>query len=307
MQKGEKPSIICSIGKMENKLEVVLSKYISYCNGVALAVNKMEKAIEWGTTHNKKVYSLGNLIHNERVVSSFNDRGVNVIDVLDIDRVEPGVIVLRAHGVKEEILRQLLKNGFLVVDATCPIVLREQDLIRIADEKYHIIVIGKANHPEAIFLYNVESSHSKTLVTSVEDVKSLSVTKDLFVVIQSTFPQAKGDAIIEELKRLETDKREVVIANSLCSSTRIRREAVEELSKTCDCIIVIGGHHSSNTLGLKVYAQSLKKEVFLINSKDEIPFEVYKYSKIGIATGASTPSFIIDEIVETLKRRVHEI
>ncbi len=282
-------------------MNVIISDYISYCSGVSIAVNKMYKAIAWGKKYNKKVYSLGYLIHNERVIEGFNEMGVEVIDENQIDSVEPGIIVLRAHGVKEDIMRYLIMHDFIVVDATCPIVVKEQDLIKKADIKYHVVVIGKSGHPEAIFLHSVETPHSRTLVTNVEDVDKIVTDAPLFVVIQSTFPQTKSQAILDKLKSLETKDREVVIANTLCNSTKKRRLALKDMVDDTDCMVVIGGINSSNTNGLKMYAESFNKPVFLINSVSDIPDAVYEYETVGIATGTSTPQFIIDEIVNALR------
>lgn len=278
-----------------------MSRYISFCKGVSLAMDKMYKAIEWGNKYNIPVYSLGNLINNERAIEKFIRMGVSVISEDELEVVKPGVIVLRAHGIKESVLRKLLFLGFIIIDATCPIVIREQDLIIKADSKYHIVVIGKKGHPEAVYLYSVETSHSRTMVTCLEDVTKIKTDKPLFVVIQSTFPQTKAIAIYEAIEKLKTKNQEILVANALCSSTRLRREEIKDLSNKVDCILVIGGKNSSNTEGLRLYAQNFKKPVFLINSKDDIPLDVYNCESVGIATGTSTPQFIIDEIVDTLK------
>lgn len=278
-----------------------MSRYISFCKGVSLAMDKMYKAIEWGNKYNIPVYSLGNLINNERAIEKFIRMGVSVISEDELEDVKPGVIVLRAHGIKESVLRKLLFLGFIIIDATCPIVIREQDLIIKADSKYHIVVIGKKGHPEAVYLYSVETSHSRTMVTCLEDVTKIKTDKPLFVVIQSTFPQTKAIAIYEAIEKMKTKNQEILVANALCSSTRLRREEIKDLSNKVDCILVIGGKNSSNTEGLRLYAQNFKKPVFLINSKDDIPLDVYNCESVGIATGTSTPQFIIDEIVDTLK------
>jgi len=282
-------------------LNVIISKDVSFCKGVSLAIDKMIKSIDWGKKHELPVYSLGQLIHNERALECLKKQGVTIIEEDELANVKPGIIVLRAHGVKETVLRRLFFLGFIIVDATCPIVIREQDLIKKADSKYHIVVIGKKGHPEAIFLYSVETCHSRTMITCLEDVKKINTDKPLFIVIQSTFPQTKANAIYEEIERIKANDQEIVIANALCNSTRLRRQHIKDLVKRVDCMVIIGGKNSSNTDGLRLYALSFKKPVFLINSKDEIPLEVYDYESVGIATGTSTPQFIIDEIVDTLK------
>lgn len=287
-------------------MKVIMSKYISYCSGVSIAMEKMYKAIRWGKETNKIVYSLGNLIHNDRAIQKLNDLGVIVLEEKDIEKAIPGVIVLRAHGVRDDLLRTLLKKGFSVIDATCPIVIQEQNCIKDADKKFHIVIIGKKNHPEAEFLYSVETSHTRSLVSNEYDIDNLDSNKPLFVVIQSTFPLEIAKLIYEKLNNLKSDKREVVFANSLCCSTRKRQEEIDALSKSTDCIIVIGGENSSNTNSLKLYAEVFEKPVYRINSKEEIPPAVFEAESVGIVTGTSTPTFIIDEIIETLRGEYSE-
>ncbi len=287
-------------------MKVIMSKYISYCSGVSIAMEKMYNSIKWGKENNRIVYSLGNLIHNDRAIQNLTDLGVKVLEEKDIDDAIPGIIVLRAHGVKDDLLRKLLKKGFIVVDATCPIVIQEQNSIKEADEKYHIVIIGKKNHPEAEFLYSVETSHTKSLVTTASDIDKIESDKPLFVVVQSTYPLSKAKAIYEKLYELGNDKREVVFANSLCASTKRRQLEIEALSEATECILIIGGENSSNTNSLKLHAESFGKPVFRINSKEEIPSSLLKLKSVGIATGTSTPTFIIDEIVETLRGEYSE-
>lgn len=287
-------------------MNIIKSKSIGFCRGVSLAIDKMNESIEWGNKQHLPVYSLGNLIHNERVIDNFKLKGVVVLEENDLESYKPGLIVLRAHGVKETVFRKLLNLGYIVVDATCPIVVKEQNLIKEIDSSYHVVVIGKENHPEAQFLYSAETGHSRTLVTCLSDVDKIRTSKPLFVVIQSTFPETKAKAIYDEIYKIKKPPQEVIIANSPCSSTRIRREAIEELSKVSDCIVIIGGKNSSNTEGLRLFALKYNKPVFLINSKDEIPLDVYDFENIGVATGTSTPQFIIDEVINTLKENVSE-
>lgn len=282
-------------------MKIIMSKYISYCTGVSSAMDKMFKAIKWGKENNMFVYSLGNLIHNDRAIKQLNDLGVIVLEEKDIAMAIPGIIVLRAHGVKDSLFRYLLKKGFTVVDATCPIVIEEHNCILAADKKYHIVIIGKKNHPEAEFLYSVDTSHTKSLVSSVEDVSKVITDKPLFVVIQSTFPLDLANEIYSELNKVTSRQQEIIYANTLCASTKRRQLEIEALAKETDCIIVVGGENSSNTNSLKLHAQALNKVVYRINSKEEIPQSVYNFEKIGIATGTSTPTFIIDEIIKTLR------
>jgi len=139
-----------------------------------------------------------------------------------------------------------------------------------------------------------------------KNIDDLENEKPLFVVMQSTFPLTKAEVIYEKLYKLKNDEREVVVANSPCASTKRRQIEIEALSKATDCIIVIGGENSSNTNSLKLHAEYFGKPVYRINSKEEIPPSLFGVKSIGIATGTSTPTFIIDEILETLRGEYRE-
>lgn len=288
-------------------MEVIKSNVIGYCNGVSRAIAKLEEAIALGEILNTKVYSLGQLIHNPQVVNYFNEAGVRVIEEKDATIVEPGIVVLRAHGVSDASRRLFLNNNFFLFDATCPIVLKEQEIVFNAPADSTIVVIGGAKHPEALALQSVETPTEKIIVSNDEDLKLLPKTKNLFVVIQSTFPSGRRNDIEHSLAKFAKDNNlSIQFANELCNSNKRRREAIAELSEKCNCIIVIGGKNSSNTRGLYNYCINSGVETYLVSTVEDIPTKLYSYSTIGLATGTSTPLFVIEEIEKKLKRGKNE-
>ncbi len=288
-------------------MKVIKSEVIGYCRGVSSAIEKLNEAIELGKKIDKKVYSLGQLIHNPQVVEKFKNKGVLVIEEKDALKVEPGIVVLRAHGVSDESRRLFLDNGFFIYDATCPIVLKEQDIVFQAPSNSTIVVIGGEKHPEALALQSVETSTKKLIVSKIEDIDLLPKNNNLFVVIQSTFPNGRRNDIEHSLRQFAKDNSiEIQFANELCNSNQKRRDAIADLSKKCNCIVVIGGKNSSNTRGLYNYCINRGVETYLVSSAEDIPDKLYSYSTIGLATGTSTPLFVIEEIEEKLKRGKNE-
>jgi len=285
------------------KMEVIRSNIVGYCSGVSRAIDIITDAIKLSKKLNKKVYSLGYIIHNPQVVKKMEDYGVEIIEEADAFTVEPGIVVLRAHGVSDKVRRTFLNMGFYLYDATCPIVLKEQNMVYNAPSNYNIIIIGGKQHPEALALKNVETRNKKIIISEVSEISKLPFDKNLFVIIQSTFPSGMSLDIESSLQNFANRKAlEIYFANKLCNSNQRRRDAVAELSNNCNCIVVIGGKNSSNTRGLYNYCINNGVESYLISSKEEIPDKLYKYDTIGLATGTSTPLFVIEEIEEKLKR-----
>ncbi|MGD1822932.1 MAG: 4-hydroxy-3-methylbut-2-enyl diphosphate reductase [Pleomorphochaeta sp.] len=288
-------------------MEVIKSDVIGYCSGVSRAISIMKEAVKVGDILHKKVYSLGHIIHNPQVVERIKEYGVSVIEEADADKVNPGIVVLRAHGVSDKVRRLFLNKGFYIFDATCPIVLKEQDMVLNAQEDETIVIIGGKTHPEAVALKSVETPTKKIIISDVKDIIEIPTTNNLFVVIQSTFPSGRSRDIENSLETFaKENKIKYKFANELCNSNQRRRDAVAELSKKCNCIIVIGGKNSSNTRGLYNYCKNSGVESYLISNKDEIPSHLFDYDTVGLATGTSTPLFVIEEIEEKLKRGKNE-
>jgi len=288
-------------------MKVIRSEVIGYCKGVSRAISIVNEAINLGKEKNLKVYSLGHVVHNPHIVEQMEKKGLIILEDDDATKVEPGIIVLRAHGVSDKVRRTFLDNDFFIYDATCPIVLKEQTIVENAPLDSTIVVIGGQKHPEAIALKNVETPNEKVIISDVEDVVKIPTNNNLYVVIQSTYPSGMSRDIVTALNTLASkNKLEINFANELCNSNQRRRNAVAKLSKQCNCIIVVGGKNSSNTRGIYNYCKNQGVETYLVSSKEEVPRHLFDYEIIGLATGTSTPPFVIDEIEEYLKRGKNE-
>ena len=284
-------------------MEVIRSEVIGYCKGVSRAVSIINEAIKLGNELHLRVYSLGYLIHNPQVVENIKQKGVVIIGEEDATKVEAGIVVLRAHGVSDKVRRLFLDNNFYIYDATCPIVLTEQTIVEKAPATSTIVVIGGQTHPEALTLKSVETTNEKVIISDIEDIINIPITNNLFVVMQSTYPSGMSREILNALETFAYKNiLEIEFANELCNSNQRRRNAVAKLSKKCNCIIVVGGKNSSNTRGIYNYCKNQGVETYLVSNKEEVPLELFNYKVIGLATGTSTPPFVINEIEEYLKR-----
>jgi (E)-4-hydroxy-3-methyl-but-2-enyl pyrophosphate reductase len=275
-------------------MRVLLADEFGFCFGVERAVEMVEKAIGDGDT----VRALGPLIHNTQEMERLAAEGVTTIsDPVQIQHSETAVI--RAHGVTPEVQKDLEDRAAKVVDATCPFVTRVQKLAaRAAAQDRHVVVIGDPKHPEMIGVKGYAPEHA-FVVRDAEEVMTLPRLRNPLVVSQTTIKlQTFFDAA--EAVKLNSDG-ETQIINTICSATRDRQDAARALSTQVDAFYIIGGRHSSNSLKLLAVCQEECPKSFLIETPLEInPADLNGVKTVGVTAGASTPKWLIDQVVERL-------
>jgi 4-hydroxy-3-methylbut-2-enyl diphosphate reductase len=225
--------------------------------------------------------------------------GVTAIaEPVQISRGETAVI--RAHGVTPEVQRELEEKATKVVDATCPFVTRVQKLAaRAAAEDRHVIVVGSPDHPEMIGVKGYAPNHAFVIKDETE-VAALPWLRKPLVVSQTTI-KAKTFFDTAEAIRSRTDD-EVQVVNTICSATRDRQEAARALAGMVDAFYIIGGRHSSNSVKLLAVCKEQCAKSFLIETEEEIdPDDLAGCEKVGVTAGASTPDWLIEEIVNHLQ------
>jgi 4-hydroxy-3-methylbut-2-enyl diphosphate reductase len=275
-------------------MKVLLADEFGFCFGVERAVEMVEKAIGEGDT----VRALGPLIHNTQEMERLEAEGISTIsEPVQIRHSETAVI--RAHGVTPEVQRDLEARASKVVDATCPFVTRVQKLAaRAAAQDRHVVVIGNPDHPEMIGVKGYAPEHA-FVVRDAEEVAALPMLRNPLVVSQTTIKlQTFYDAA--EAVKLKTDGETQVI-NTICSATRDRQDAARALSTQVDAFYIIGGRHSSNSLKLLAVCQEQCARSFLIETPAEInPSDLDGVKTVGVTAGASTPKWLIDQVVAQL-------
>lgn len=277
-------------------MEVLLADEYGFCFGVERAVEMVEKAVSDGDT----VRTLGPLIHNTQEMNRLGKKGVQTIDApVQIMRGETAVI--RAHGVTPDVQQELEEKAGKVVDATCPFVTRVQKLAaRAAAENRHVIIVGSPEHPEMIGVKGYAPSHAFVIRDETEVAGLPRLTKPM-VVSQTTIKLKTFLDTAEAIKKKTDD--EVQVINTICSATRDRQEAAHALSFHVDAFYIIGGRHSSNSIKLLAVCQEKCPKSFLIETPLEInPADLAGVKKVGVTAGASTPKWLIDEVIERLKK-----
>ena len=273
--------------------EVKVAKSAGFCFGVKRAVEMVYSEAAKG----KKVYTLGPSIHNEQVVNDLEKKGVNVINsVNDIKDGENITVIIRSHGISEDIYNQLKAKKVNIVDATCPFVAK---IHRIVQEKYkegnQIVIIGNENHPEVEGI-NGWCENNAYIIESTSEAEKLSLDyeKKVCIVAQTTFNYKKFKDIVDILSKKSYD---INVMNTICNATEERQTEAGTIAEQSDAMLVIGGKHSSNTQKLYEICKSKCSDTYFIQTLDDLDLKkLQSFRSVGITAGASTPNNIIKEV-----------
>lgn len=265
-----------------------------FCFGVKRAIEMAYEAI--GVE--PKLYSYGQLIHNKTVTDDLASKGLEIVESLD--GLTEGTLLVRSHGVGKALYDEAEAKGLKILDGTCPFVKKIHNIVhdKLA-EGLGIIIVGDGTHPEVIGI-NGWCENAAVILEDEEAAKTKEIPeKEKYaVVVQTTFRQAKFDKILEILQDRGVNME---VHNTICSATEKRQTEAEELSKTVDKMIVIGGKNSSNTQKLvEICAKNCGNTVHIETICDLVLNNFGKDDKIGITAGASTPPAIIKEVVVTM-------
>lgn len=272
------------------QLRIVVAEPIGFCSGVERAIRMARRAM--GT--NGRVYSLGSLIHNPIVVEELLRQGLTPIK--NIRQAAKGILVIRSHGCAPDLLVEAAKQKVKIVDATCPNVAKVQrSAKKLSQDGYTVIVVGDKTHPE---VKSILAYAGKLGIVYKTGMKIN--TKKIGILAQTTTSSILFQKAIEDL--IKIDFEEIRVFNTICKEAFSRQKAVKEIGSRVDKMLIVGGKNSSNTQRLAESVRRIRKPVYHIEKKEEIAWNWFsKGDKIGIAAGTSTPSLVIDEIVEMLK------
>ena len=273
-------------------MEIIVAKTAGFCFGVNKAVTTVYDLL--GDKDNP-IYTFGPIIHNEQVVNELKDKGVTVInDPIELNG--SGNIVIRAHGVTPKIFKEISSKKVKVTDATCPYVKKIHNLVREKfDEGYQIVIIGDKRHPEVVGI-NGWCENTAIILCSIEEAEKLdSDEKKVCVVAQTTITNEKWENINEILKK----KFENIIKfDTICSATSRRQNEAESISRKVDIMLVLGSSNSSNTQKLFEICKKYCSNTHYIETSGDIPpVDIKTIKKIGITAGASTPEWVIKEVL----------
>lgn len=298
-------------------MEIIKATTMGYCMGVRRAMELAEKAVK--DYPNKKIFTLGPLIHNQVALDSLFKKGIEVLyqDKIELLCNENTVVIIRAHGVPPKTLDLLEKTKTVIINATCPRVLSNQKRAsEFAKKQCTVIIAGDKNHGEVSGLegFIQKYCNKSYVIQNSSEAKQLAEKLDpnenseVVLLSQTTISQKEYEAIGFQLIKKFPD---ILIQNTICPATKERQAALDELCKESDGIIVIGGKLSANTCRLFYTAQEnttkseyKSKYACHIENPSEIPQVFYTLNRVGLTAGASTPDNVIDDVEKALMLQV---
>ena len=301
-------------------MEIIVGKTAGFCYGVQNAVSKAGEYVK--TNNDRKVYCLGELVHNKQVTNELEEQGLEFIEnVNDISNKENNTtVIIRAHGEPKSTYETLRKKNITILDLTCPNVQSIHNVVeKYIKNDYYILLIGQKNHPEVIGTYGFCDDNC-SIIENRDDIElayeALIKNKinKVLIVAQTTFGLQKFNEYVEEIKTwCNQNNITLDLKNTICNATKQRQEETDSISKQVDFMIIIGGKNSSNTKKLfEISSKNCQKVVMIETYKDlENDIDRIKTAKsIGIMAGASTPQKSIEGVKEYLKKicsqKIHE-
>ena len=287
-------------------MEVILAEKAGFCFGVKRAV---DTAFEQADKASNAVFTFGPIIHNEDVTEKLALKGVNVINSIEeLDNLpENSSIIIRSHGVGEDIFESIKSRGFSIVDATCPFVNNIHKIVRERSEAGdEILIIGNPGHAEVEGTIGW-SRRKPYVINSVEDIEALPDSlknASITVVAQTTYSLKKFQELVAELQDRYYN---VNVCKTICNATEERQKEAQRLASSVDSMIVIGGKNSSNTQKLYEISKQQCNNTYYIQTLVDLDLTVFESaSRVGITAGASTPNYIIKEVQDSMSEKSFE-
>ncbi len=271
-------------------MKIYLAEHAGFCFGVKRAIDIATKL-----TGQKNVYTLGPLIHNPQVIEDLEQKGIKCAE--NLSEIPKGKVIIRAHGVPPQLLRKAQESGLEVIDATCPYVKKVHSLTQeLQEKKYQVIIFGEKEHPEVIGVKG--NSENAIVIENLEEAQKLGNYESIGAVSQTTQLREKFETITEELKN---HAKNLTVYNTICDATEKRQQSATTLAKKVDLMIILGGLNSGNTRRL---AELCNKETTTLHVEKFSDIEkkiLENKENVGITAGASTPDYLIKELVQQLE------
>ncbi len=243
------------------------------------------------------------------MIEHLQKQGIEILDEEDIpDSLQNSIVIIRAHGISPQLEERLKSKQAEIIDATCPRVKANQLKARkfsdegctvfLAGEKHHDEIIGlKGYAPGCIVVENADEASAEAGNLFKKNPESKCV-----LIGQTTISPKEYECIGKEI---QTYFSGLTIVDAICNATMERQEALRELCREADAVIIAGSKTSANTKRLLKITEDMMKPAWLAEDKHDLPPEIFQYKKVGISAGASTPEEVIREIEESLKTVFH--
>ena len=283
-------------------MEIIKVNPQGFCKGVIRAIAIINKALK-NNDIKKPIYMLGGLVHNKHIINAYEEKGIIVINSLD--NITEGTVIITAHGVSDKVIQIIKERNLGLINATCFDVLRTHNIIKDKIQAgYDVIFYGKFDHPETKGILGI--SDKIKLIEKISDIKKLFIQNDKIIFsTQTTMSYLDVLEIIEEVKKYYPH---IETYEDVCTATKERQTALIREAKSADLCIVVGDPISNNTNKLKeVCLKYTTTPCLMVETIADLKsYDFNGINKVVITAGASTPTAIVEEIIEGLKNNNFE-
>jgi len=285
-------------------VKVVIDPNSGFCFGVVYAIQAAENELN----KSKTLYCLGDIVHNNMEVERLKEKGLKIISHEEFENLTDAVVLIRAHGEPPETYKTAIKNNIKLIDASCPVVLRLQNKIRLGyDEALRknaqIVIYGKDGHAEVNGLVGQTNSDA-IIINSTEDIKKIDFNKSIILFSQTTQSKDGFDEIVALLEEKIKDKglNLFIEANdTICRQVSNREPQISKFAASHDVIIFVSGKKSSNGIFLFDVCLKINKRTYFISSVEELdPSWFLNCQSVGVCGATSTPMWLMEEVAKKI-------
>jgi 4-hydroxy-3-methylbut-2-enyl diphosphate reductase len=276
---------------------IKLAENIGFCSGVRRAIGIVEKTL---INSASRVYSLGAVIHNPRVINELEEKGLQIAQTLK-DVKDSSVLILPSHGSPRQIFSTAFKRKIKLVNVICPYVSLVHNICdKLNRQGLEMIIIGDKKHPEIRSL--VDLAPGAHVIETIKDIGYNAFSnKKIGIISQTTQSKDRFFRVVGEILKKNPHILEVHIYNTICLDTARRQEEAKDLANTCDVLLVIGSRSSANTKRLLGIGRKINPRTYLVESEESrLPHKLGAAHTVGIISGASTPRWLVEKIVKKI-------
>jgi 4-hydroxy-3-methylbut-2-enyl diphosphate reductase len=283
-------------------VNIEIDQKSGFCFGVVNAIGKAEEALKDGS----KLYSLGNIVHNELEVKRLADIGLHPIDHATFFKLSNCKVLIRAHGEPPETYEYARKNNITLIDATCPVVLKLQQRVKKAAESMRevngqLVIFGHQGHAEVNGLVG-QTNHEAIIVDRPEDMEKLDFSRPIVAFSQTTQSVDEFQLLTENLRK-HAENGQVVSHDTVCRQVSNRVPHLQKFSSRFDVVIFAGGRSSSNARVLFDVCKKYNNRSYFVTSPDDLQKEWFTNAEsVGICGATSTPQWLMEKVAEKIRR-----
>jgi 4-hydroxy-3-methylbut-2-en-1-yl diphosphate reductase len=284
---------------------VEIDTHSGFCTGVVKAIGKAEKFLDG----NKQLYSLGDIVHNNREVDRLEAKGMQTIDTLSLENLHDVNVLFRAHGEPPSTYELAAKNNITLIDATCPVVLNLQSKIRLryqskTDPDMQIVIFGKKGHAEVIGLLG-QTENTALIIEKVSEATQLDFTKPIELFSQTTMALDDFQTLVATIKASMAPGVAFNYMDTICRQVANRLPHIREFAGKHDVVLFVSGAKSSNGKALYNASLDVNPRTYFVTSPEDVTLDmIADVTKIGICGATSTPVWLMEDVKKQVEDRL---